>query len=507
MLRLFVLLIAVMLPARLAASDLYRVWLDGNPEAAAKLAESYRTVLSLRGRFTDALLSDDEVAQLRRQGFRLEFVQKDPEGYMRKIAASPDRGDYRSYAEMVAELRALARDNPELVRLEDFGDSWEKTAGVADRDLWAVGVFSPQAEVRKAPAVFFLGGIHAREIGTTEVLTEFIHRLVRGYSAEPAMRQLLDSRRLWIVPMLNPDGREYVLSTDPWWRKNRHRFPDSGGVGVDLNRNFPFFWASGIGSSDSPASAIYRGEAPFSEPETAALSSLVTRLGPVASLSFHAYGQYILTPYGYPERRPEEHDVYDTIGRELTEQTGYPAGTVSQMLGYTSSGRHDDWLYGMRRVVSLEMELGRTFFPEKRELETLSRLAEGACLYLARASGEWFRASLEPETVSPGARTRTSPVMFRAVLKIKNGGLADARSVKWVVEEKPGQAQWHPSSGTIGVLPGIRHGAAVAQVPVEIRIPASAKGLSADSLKVIVISDGSRVEVPVEPGTRSIPGE
>jgi hypothetical protein len=39
-------------------------------------------------------------------------------------------------------------------------------------------------------------------------------------------------------------------------------------MGVDLSRNFDLLWDSGIGTSTNPADNRYKGEEPFSEPET-----------------------------------------------------------------------------------------------------------------------------------------------------------------------------------------------------------------------------------------------
>ena len=40
---------------------------------------------------------------------------------------------FRTYEQQKAAMQALAQSAPELVKLEDFGDSFEKTAGKADR--------------------------------------------------------------------------------------------------------------------------------------------------------------------------------------------------------------------------------------------------------------------------------------------------------------------------------------------------------------------------------------
>lgn len=73
---------------------------------------------------------------------------------------------------------------------------------------------------------------------------------------------------LWIVPVLNPDGR--VAGT----RGNAH--------GVDLNRNFPYRWRPLHGLFDS-------GPRPLSEPESRIAYRLIRRLRPSVSIWFHQH--------------------------------------------------------------------------------------------------------------------------------------------------------------------------------------------------------------------------
>lgn len=91
------------------------------------------------------------------------------------------------------------------------------------------------AGAANCPAVVFTGGIHAREWvapAMTYLLAEY---LVRNYSTAPAtphqvaLANLVNTRRIVIVPMLNPHGNNYtVFSPDQdarMWRKNRRRLP------------------------------------------------------------------------------------------------------------------------------------------------------------------------------------------------------------------------------------------------------------------------------------------
>jgi murein peptide amidase A len=73
---------------------------------------------------------------------------------------------------------------------------------------------------------------------------------------------------LWIVPVLNPDGR--VAGT----RGNAR--------GVDLNRNFPYRWRRSGGVFSS-------GSRPLSEPEARIAYRLILRLRPAVSVWFHQH--------------------------------------------------------------------------------------------------------------------------------------------------------------------------------------------------------------------------
>lgn len=61
---------------------------------------------------------------------------------------------------------------------------------------------------------------------------------------------------------------------------------------------FPFL--SGNGSNKNPCSETYRGPAPQSEPEVAAIVEFITGHGNFKALvSIHSYSQMVMYPYGH----------------------------------------------------------------------------------------------------------------------------------------------------------------------------------------------------------------
>ena len=74
--------------------------------------------------------------------------------------------------------------------------------------------------------------------------------LVNGYQIKGSrIHNLLQSRAVYIVPMLNPDGKEHDIRDGSYhyWRKNL-RYNDNRSLGVDLNRNYSYEWGT-VGAS------------------------------------------------------------------------------------------------------------------------------------------------------------------------------------------------------------------------------------------------------------------
>ncbi|HEX4832093.1 MAG TPA: M14 family zinc carboxypeptidase [Trebonia sp.] len=154
-------------------------------------------------------------------------------------------GNLRFYS-LVQDLRAL-RALGEANGVPNIAEaSIGRTAG--DRDIRMLSLGNAGNDPA-APALMITGGIHAREWIAAEFTYLLAEYLVRHYSDNPvgdyqrALKQLIDSRRIYILPMLNPDGNHTtVFGGLRDWRKNWRKLP---GTNDD--------WVAELTSANPPA--------------------------------------------------------------------------------------------------------------------------------------------------------------------------------------------------------------------------------------------------------------
>ena len=144
-------------------------------------------------------------------------------------------------------------------------------------------------------AMLIVGTHHAREINVPVIGLEAAERLTDGYGSDNDIKAAVDSHEIWIAPIWNPDGYNYVFTANNMWRKNRRVL--SGGVGVDQNRNYAQAWNTSCAGSTSPSSDTYKGPSAVSEPETQTMItwSKAERFGKV--IDYHSSGREVLFAY------------------------------------------------------------------------------------------------------------------------------------------------------------------------------------------------------------------
>src|SRR4030095_12117588 len=80
-----------------------------------------------------------------------------------------------------------------------------------------------RGDVARKPAMWIDGNIHSNEVQGTEISLYTAWYLCEMADQVPALDSLLDERTLYIVPTINPDGREDFLK-----RANSPHSPRSG---------------------------------------------------------------------------------------------------------------------------------------------------------------------------------------------------------------------------------------------------------------------------------------
>ncbi len=111
---------------------------------------------------------------------------------------------FYKYEELSALLAAFAAEHPDLVQVESIGKSYE------GRGIWLVTVTNlATGPASEKPAFFCDGNIHAVELSGSAAVLAVLQKLV---AERPA---LLDTRALYLVPRLNPDGAEWAMEDVP----------------------------------------------------------------------------------------------------------------------------------------------------------------------------------------------------------------------------------------------------------------------------------------------------
>lgn len=293
----------------------------------------------------------------------LEKAQPPEEGFASRDLAW--FAAFKNLASIESRHAELTTQYPSLVSRVVIGNS------IQNRPIYALKVSAPDSPTnpRSQRAQFVINGTqHAREWIAPMAVMWALEKLVEGYGVDPRITTVMNEVEFLIVPVANPDGYVYTWTNDRYWRKNR-RVVGTLPRGVDLNRNWDAFWGlDNTGSSPNVQSQTYRGEAPFSEPESAALSNFIIANPNVrAHIDVHSYGRYLLHAPGWTEVNAPYVEAYQGISSRANAAilashgvtyTQGPAGTTL----YLVNGGAADWSHIHRRAWSWVWELRGTDF-------------------------------------------------------------------------------------------------------------------------------------------------
>jgi len=364
------------LPAAAAAAakdDRVRTYRVEQVRTAKDRAAVARTGVAIVGSDHGALVvtaSAADAVKLRRLRFRVlrgsePRLPARTKGLQARAADFPPAdASYHSYQEMTDETLAIANAYPSIVRRQSIGTSYQ-----GSRQIWALKISDNVGDDEAEPEVLFTHNQHAREHLTVEMAMYLLNELTSKYGTDSRITAAVNTREIWIVPSMNPDGAEYDVATGAYrmWRKNRQPNAGSAAVGTDLNRNWGWQWGCCGGSSGRFSSETYRGPTPFSAPETQRVrdfvdSRVVDGVQQIkAAIDFHTYSELVLWPYGYTKEdtaagmTADDRNALATLGTTMAATNGYTPEQASDL--YIADGAIDDWLWGRHKIFGYTFEM------------------------------------------------------------------------------------------------------------------------------------------------------
>lgn len=292
---------------------------------------------------------------------------------------------YHSPDEIAAVLHRWEQNYPEWVRVDSVGHTSQNRL-----PIWMAKMSDRPSQDEDEPALLFIGQVHAEEVLGVEIVMELMRQLLEN-AEDGVMRERLEQLELFFIPTANPEGLEVVHSgLDSTFRKNcrdnvgdgRFRFrPGPGGdsSGVDLNRNFGLHWDRGdtlFCPSDPPYTYnYYRGPAPFSEPEAAALRDLALDKRFLFSVCYHSSrsgrdAERVIAPWSWDGKRPPDAEAVFALADTLAALTVTADGQnrYFAVAGGQRVGQSQDWFYQATGTFQYLIEVGRNIQPDSAEM-------------------------------------------------------------------------------------------------------------------------------------------
>ncbi len=319
-----------------------------DPRALDSIVSGGYDVSGVRGNRVTLYATDEEIQQLRNEGYAPL-----PVGQIIEKA-------YRGYDSIVQVLQSAVADHPEICRMQRIGES------VQGRGLWAVLVTNNPDIEEDEPEFKYIGAMHGDESIGAEMCLRFLDLLTTEYGVDQRITTLVDTTAIWILPLMNPDGLEAGTR--------------SNAGGFDLNRSFPAY-------PDDFTEPVFTGpplDLEGSPPEVAAVIQWTLENSFVLSANFHSGDLVVNYPYdddGQPsgvETPTQDDDLFKDIARRYSvhnepmwNSTRFSDGITNGSAWYTVRGGMQDWNYRYAGCNEVTIELSETKNPPSSALPSL----------------------------------------------------------------------------------------------------------------------------------------
>lgn len=125
------------------------------------------------------------------------------------------------FDELTRLLRSWAEERPGLVELESLGRTPE------GREMWFLTLTRRETgPAGDKPAIVVDGNMHATEWGGGVAALDFVWKLLRDYGRDENVTRLLDTRTVYVLPRMTPDGVEATLDQGRFIRSVDRPYPE-----------------------------------------------------------------------------------------------------------------------------------------------------------------------------------------------------------------------------------------------------------------------------------------
>jgi hypothetical protein len=246
---------------------------------------------------------------------------------------------YPTYLQYDSIMQFFASAYPSLCRLDTIGTS------IDGRLVLALKISDNAGIDQDKPEVFCTSTIHGDETGGFVLMLHLADYLLKNYSIDSRVKNLVDNLEIWINPLSNPDGT-YTTG-------NTITFPTRGNANnYDLNRNFP-----------DPVSTTFP-----TQKETLDMIKFMRQHKFVLSVNYHSGTEVVNYPWDRWPRLHADNDWFIDISRRYADTVH-----AHSMMGYMSDkyngitngydwysingGRQDFVTYGLQgREVTIELD-------------------------------------------------------------------------------------------------------------------------------------------------------
>jgi parallel beta-helix repeat protein len=302
-----------------------------HPSTLGKLIDYGIAIIEVGESYVKIFVSPEELKWLQKENLNPTILFNDYSEMIGWKSNPTLLDDYHSYSEMTSELQDIASTYPEIAALYDLGSS------VQGRKIWGLKITDNPIIEENEAEVRICGAHHGNELMSVELPLMLAWHMVENYDSDPLIEDLVDNRETWIIPMVNPDGREMTT------RYNAN--------GVDLNRDYGYMWG-GAGGSPSP----------FSQPETQVIREHALDNNFVLSLSFHCSGDIVNYIWNYKGEPVVDNDVVVELSNQYGSHNGY--WVVEGYDWYQTRGDTNDFSYGCRGDIDWTIEVQNSNIPQ-----------------------------------------------------------------------------------------------------------------------------------------------